>query len=232
MPRSGACVRSKAQFRYNERTAPLAGIVLLECLTDPHLNPLTCKGHLIELYDVCMSDGSRSSEELQTARLSLRRPTAADIDAIFEIHSDPRTCLHNPSDRLTQRERAEELYQRWNEQWQRCGYGYWVVRCCSSALQLGFCGIKPMELNSMKILNLFYRFTPSAWGHGLAGEAATAVVAWAARQVPDLPLIARVRPANVASQRVAIRAGLTRAEHLDTTGYDGVDWIFAANLPD
>jgi [ribosomal protein S5]-alanine N-acetyltransferase len=78
----------------------------------------------------------------------------------------------------------------------------------------------------------FYRFTPSAWGRGLAGEAATAVTAWASRQIPDLPLIARVRPANVASQRVAIRAGLTRAEHLDTTGYDGLDWIFAANLPD
>jgi [ribosomal protein S5]-alanine N-acetyltransferase len=31
---------------------------------------------------------------------------------------------------------------------------------------------------------------------------------------------------------VAIRAGLTRAEHLDATGYDGADWIFAANLPD
>lgn len=53
-------------------------------------------------YDACMSGGSRACEELQTARLSLRRPTAADIDAIFEIHSDPRTCLHNPSDRLTQ----------------------------------------------------------------------------------------------------------------------------------
>jgi RimJ/RimL family protein N-acetyltransferase len=78
----------------------------------------------------------------------------------------------------------------------------------------------------------FYRFTPSAWGQGLAGEGVTAVAAWASRQVPDLPLISRVRPANVASQRVAIRAGLTRAEHLDTTSGDGVDWIFAANLPD
>jgi RimJ/RimL family protein N-acetyltransferase len=148
-----------------------------------------------------MSDGSRFSEELQTARLSLRRPSAADIDAIFEIHSDSRACLHNPSDRLNQRERAEELYQRWNEQWQRCGYGYWVVRCRGSAGQLGFCGIEPMELNGMKILNLFYRFTPPAWGHGLAGEAATAVTAWASRQIPGLPLIARVRPANVRFSR-------------------------------
>ena len=178
-----------------------------------------------------MSDGNRDGEELRTARLSLRRPTAADIDAIFEIHSDPGACLHNPSDRLTQRQEAEGLYQRWNEQWGRYGYGYWVVRRSGSAVQLGFCGIKPMELNGMKILNLFYRFTPRVWDQGVGGESAAAVVAWASREVPDLPLIARVRPANVASQRVAIRAGLNRAEHLDTAGYDGVDWIFAANLP-
>jgi RimJ/RimL family protein N-acetyltransferase len=178
-----------------------------------------------------VSDGRRNGEELRTARLSLRRPIAGDVDAIFEIHSDPGACLHNPSDRLTQREEAEGLYQRWNEQWRRYGYGYWVVRRRGSDLQLGFCGIKPMELAGMKILNLFYRFTPSVWGQGVGGESAAAVVEWATREVPDLPLIARVRPANVASQRVAIRAGLTRAEHLDTTGYDGVDWIFAANLP-
>jgi RimJ/RimL family protein N-acetyltransferase len=89
-----------------------------------------------------------------------------------------------------------------------------------------------MELSDMKVLNLFYRFDSAAWGQGLASEAATAVATWASRQVPHLPLIARVRPANVASQRVAIRAGLTRAEHLDGTGYDGFDWIFATNLPD
>ena len=123
-----------------------------------------------------MSDGSRASEELQTARLSLRRPTAADIDAIFEIHSDPRTCLHNPSDRLTQREEAEELYHRWNEQWQRYGYGYWVVRCRGSAVRLGFCGIKPMKLNGMKILNLSIASPPR---HGAR--------AWPARPRPRSP---------------------------------------------
>jgi RimJ/RimL family protein N-acetyltransferase len=168
---------------------------------------------------------------LQTARLSLRRPTVGDIDAIFEIQGDPRACHHNPSDRLSQCEEAEELYRRWDEQWRRYGYGYWVVCRHGSDVQLGFCGVKPMELSGLKVLNLFYRFDPSAWGKGFASEAATAVAAWASWQVPELPLIARVRPANVASQRVAIRAGLIRAEHLDTTGEDGVDWIFAVNLP-
>jgi [ribosomal protein S5]-alanine N-acetyltransferase len=178
-----------------------------------------------------VSNGRRTDGELLTARLSLRRPTAADIDAIFEIQGDPKACVHNPSDCLSRREGAEELYQRWDDQWERYGYGYWVVRRLGSDVQLGFCGVKAMELNGMRVLNLFYRFAPSAWGRGFACEAAIAVAVWASRQVPDRPLIARVRPGNVASQRVAIQAGLSRAEHLDTTGEDGVDWIFAANLP-
>ncbi|MET9844826.1 GNAT family N-acetyltransferase [Streptomyces ossamyceticus] len=170
------------------------------------------------------------AEKLQTARLSLRRPTETDIDAIFEIHRDPETCVHNPSDALTRFEEAEALYRRWNDQWDRCGYGYWVVRRHDGEQQLGFCGVKPMELRGMRVLNLFYRFATSAWGQGFAGEAATEVAAWATRHVPDLALIARVRPANTASQHVAIRAGLTRAQHLDGTGYDGFDWIYARGL--
>lgn len=178
-----------------------------------------------------MHDRDPAGERLRTARLTLRRPAETDIDAIFAVHRDPETCRHNPSDALTRLGEAGELYRRWDDQWQRCGYGYWVVRRHGSPLQLGFCGIKPMELHDMKVLNLFYRFATSAWGQGYAGEAAAAVTAWAARHVPELPLIARVRPANVASQRVASRAGLARAEHLDANGYDGLDWIYAARLP-
>ncbi|MFJ5972577.1 GNAT family N-acetyltransferase [Streptomyces sp. NPDC093060] len=112
--------------------------------------------------------------------------------------------------------------------WNCTGSGYWVVRCHGSDRQLGFCGVKPMELHGERVLNLFYRFAASAWGQGFAGEAAAAVTAWAHRHLPDLPLIARIRPANVASQRVALRAGLGRAQHLDTEGYDGFDWIYVA----
>ncbi|MFF4576123.1 GNAT family N-acetyltransferase [Streptomyces sp. NPDC001410] len=175
-----------------------------------------------------MNDGGTTFEELQTARLSLRRPVEADIDAIFAVHSDPETCSHNPSDALARFEEAEALYRRWDDQWRRHGYGYWVVRRHGCDQQLGCCGVKPMELHGERVLNLFYRFAASAWGQGFAGEAAAAVTAWASRHLPDLPLIARIRPANVTSQRVALRAGLGRAQHLDTEGYDGFDWIYVA----
>lgn len=164
---------------------------------------------------------------LRTTRLSLRRPTPADVDAIFAVHSDPLACAHNLSDALATREEAEDLYQRWDNHWHRHGFGYWVV--CESAVPRGFCGVKFMRLPERQVLNLFYRFAPAAWGKGFASEAATAVVRWVTAHVPDQQVIARVRPDNVASQRVAVNAGLVRASHLDTEGEDGLDWIYLAN---
>ena len=170
-------------------------------------------------------------DELRTARLTLRRPTPADIDAIFRITSDPRACAHNPSDLLHTRADAAALYHRWDEHWRHHGFGYWAVRQHGETEPIGFCGIKRMRLHDAPILNLFYRLDPAAWGHGFATEAATTVVAWAAKQVPQLPLVARVRPGNGASLRVAARAGLRRAEALDTPGEDGPDLIFTTPTP-
>ncbi|MBH0777806.1 GNAT family N-acetyltransferase [Nocardia bovistercoris] len=172
------------------------------------------------------------TEHLPTARLSLHRPTVDDVDAIFTIHNDPLTCVHNPSDALTERAQAQRLYARWNDQWQRHGYGYWVVRLHGQNRALGFCGIKPMDLAEKSVLNLFCRFAPSAWGHGYATEATTAVVSWVSRHLPHMPLTARIRPDNLASQRLVTRVGLARAAHLDGPGYDGDDWIYVAQWPD
>lgn len=171
-------------------------------------------------------------QELVTARLCLRRPSPADIDAIYRIHHDPRACEHNPADLLDTRADAEDLYHRWDLHWQRHGFGYWVVypRDASDPRNsLGFCGVKLMRLADLEVLNLLYRLDPDAWGNGVATEAATAVIGWAAAHQPDHPHIARVRPANIGSARVAARAGLHRAEHLDTDGEDGLDLIYANN---
>ena len=176
-----------------------------------------------------MDSRGSGNDELVTARLSLRRPTPADIDLIHAIHSDPRACAHNPTDMLSTRAEAEDRYRRCDEHWQRWGFGYRVVH--ADGRRLGFCGIKVMTLRRREALNLFYRLDPSAWGDGIATEAATAVVGWATAHGPRHPVIARVRPENTGSQRVAVRAGLHRAEHLDSHGEDGLDWIFTSHWP-
>ncbi len=174
---------------------------------------------------------NRVTGDLETARLSLRRPTAADTSAILDIHRNERACAHNPSDRLHTEAEALDLYHRWEDHWQRYGFGYWVLRPHDDRRILGFCGVKVMRLHGREVLNLFYRLDPAVWGRGLAIEAAAAVTRWAAADASQWPLIARIRPANTASIRVAEHAGLQRAEHLDTVGEDGIDLIYAARWP-
>ncbi|MEV6595334.1 GNAT family N-acetyltransferase [Actinoplanes sp. NPDC051346] len=169
--------------------------------------------------------------EIVTARLALRRPVVSDLDAIYEIHHDREACHHNPSDLLATRTDAENLYARWDDHWRRHSFGYWVVTAGEERTILGFCGLKFVRFRDREVLNLFYRFAPTAWGAGVATEAATAVVRWADEHLPDWPILARVRPDNIASQKVAQRAGLTRAEALDEPGEDGLDWMYTTRWP-
>ncbi|MCO1577511.1 GNAT family N-acetyltransferase [Crossiella sp. SN42] len=164
--------------------------------------------------------------ELRTARLALHRPAPADVEAILAIHADPLACAHNPADALATLAEAEGLYRRWDAHWRRHDYGYWVLRRYHEAGPIGFCGLKAMRLHGRPVRNLFYRLAPAAWGQGLATEAVAAVLDQARAQGADPPVIARVRPANLASHRVAAAAGLRRAPHLDTGGPDGPDQIY------
>ena len=179
-----------------------------------------------------MTRAGSDHAELRTERLTLRRPVAGDVVAVHSIHRDPAACAHNPSDALRTLEEAAGLLERWLEHWRGFGFGYWVVRRrLDAGRTLGFCGVKLTDVDDRRALNLFYRFHPAAWGRGVASEAALEVVRWAREHVPALPVVARVRPANTASQRVAVNAGLTRAEHLDRLGEDGPDLLFTAGWP-
>lgn len=169
--------------------------------------------------------------EIVTERLALLRPRRTDLETIFAVHRDPEACRHNPSDLLTTPADAEQLFERWDDHWRRHGFGYWVVRDRESGVVLGFTGVKVVRFGESEALNLFYRLDPAAWGKGVATEAAAAVVAWAREHLTQWPIIARIRPDNVASQRVARRAGLCRAEYLDDVGEDGPDWLFVAGIP-
>jgi len=166
--------------------------------------------------------------ELRTERLALRHPVASDVEAVLRIHQAPEAVAHNPSDAIEDQAGAERLLQRWIDHWRRNALGYWAVSWSDDPSVFGFCGIKVMSLRDRPVANLFYRFDPCVWGRGVASEAASVVVDWAVARSPALPVIARVRPDNVASARVATKAGLSRVRGLDTLGEDGLDQIFVS----
>ena len=169
-----------------------------------------------------------AADEMRTDRLRLSRPTPTDTAGVFAILGDPRTVEHNPSDRLADRGEAAALVARWVRHWDEHGFGYWCVLELGADRIIGYAGVKRMRIGGRSVLNLVYRFVPEVWGRGLATEAAAAVVSRTRDELPEETIVARVRPDNRASQRVALNIGLRRDPTMDCAGDDGLDWAFTS----
>ena len=166
------------------------------------------------------------TEWLSTDRLSLRPPTEADAASMLRILADPSVAEHHPSELVVDLAEVRSLVERWLVHWSEHGFGNCCVFEKDTGRLVGNCGLRWRVLGDRSVLNLMYRFDPSVWGHGYASEAAGAVVEWARRNAPDEVVLARIRPLNLASQRVALKAGLGRDPELDGPGEDGAEWAF------
>ncbi|MEV4109154.1 GNAT family N-acetyltransferase [Nonomuraea sp. NPDC049695] len=155
-------------------------------------------------------------EVVQTARLLLSRVTPDDLAAVHEIHSDPRTNVYNPAGPTPDLESSRAMLDLWLADWAERGLGYWAARAKGEPEVLGFGGLRHALLGGEHVLNLYYRFRPSAWGHGYAGE----LVEAALRIGKDLgTVVAVIRDINEPSHRVAERAGMRKDR---TIPYGGV----------
>jgi RimJ/RimL family protein N-acetyltransferase len=152
---------------------------------------------------------------VHTNRLLLRAVSDSDVDAWFAIHGDPATYRFHPSG--VTRSRAEAAAQLADSQreWTELGFGFWAVNRAAEERVIGFGGLTRRMFRERPVLNTYYRFAPSAWGHGYATEMAGAALGLAQRLLPDMPVIVRTRPANVAARAVAEKLGLTRSPALE-----------------
>lgn len=152
---------------------------------------------------------------LTTERLTLRPPQDGDEDAVFTIHSDPRTYQHRPELAMKNREEASELLAVWQRNWTEDEIGYFVVTRDSADI-IGFTGMRFSEEQGEQVLNLYYRFAPEAQGKGYAAEAAAAAIEWARQEHPVRPIVAIIDPSNAPSARLAEKLGL----HLETADHE------------
>ena len=152
------------------------------------------------------------TDNTQTARLLLRRPTHTDLPALYAIHSDPETNRYNPSGPDTQ-ESAERKLRTWNEHWETHGFGYWAICLTEAPAQaIGIGGIMHRDVGDRAGLNLYFRFAPQAWGKGYAGEMAQAALQLAFDTLGAAEVLAKVRPANLPSRKALERLGMVEID--------------------
>ena len=154
-------------------------------------------------------------EHVRTARLSLDAVVGSDLDEHHALRSDPDVWRHLPSGRHTTPERTAEGIAHSRRHWAHDGLGYWTARLrfglpgtglpAGAMVGTGGCAIRV----GTAWWNLYYRFTPAAWGHGLAAELVAAALDAAHAVRPELPVIAYLLEHNVESRGRAERSGLS-----------------------
>lgn len=147
---------------------------------------------------------------LQTPRLWLRRFSAADSAAFAAMNADAEVMAHFPA--LLSPAQSDALLARIAAHWQREGFGLCALECRHSGALLGFCGLLKVapELPCAPAVEIGWRLVRSAWGQGLAHEAAHAVLGWAFTELALAELVSFTAVSNQRSQRLMQRLGMQR----------------------
>ncbi len=113
---------------------------------------------------------------LRTDRMVLRRFTAADVDLLVELDSDPEVMQYITGGRPTPREEVERdvlpAFLGYHERFP--GYGFWAAAEADTGDFLGWFHFRPREGSPPDEAELGYRLRRSAWGKGYATEGSRA----------------------------------------------------------
>jgi ribosomal-protein-alanine N-acetyltransferase len=143
--------------------------------------------------------------EIETERLQLRLFQPDDLDDLSLIFGDPDVVRYLGSGQPAQREETETALMSIIRHWEAYGFGRWAAICKQTRKLIGYCGLR----NFQGTAELVYLLSKQYWGMGLATEMARASVKFGFEEKKFERIIAMAKLANVASQRVMNKIGMT-----------------------
>ncbi len=152
----------------------------------------------------------------ETARLRLREWGEGDSDHFYEVMN------HEPVMRWLG---GVQTPGQWRESYDRIagftrdfGYTLWIVERKADGEMLGFCGLKRVNAPGASCsgdVEIGWRLRETAWGQGIAKEAAIASLDLAFGRFAAPHVVALTVPGNRGSWGLMERLGMTRRDDLD-----------------
>jgi RimJ/RimL family protein N-acetyltransferase len=141
--------------------------------------------------------------QIETPRLILRLPQAADFDGYAELHGDEEAARHIGG--VMVRTAAWRKFLQQPGAWMIQGYAMFSVIEKASGEWLGQCG--PWQPLGWPGTEIGWAFRRSAWGKGYATEAAMVAIDWAFDNLGWTDVIHSISAENAPSQALAKRLG-------------------------
>ena len=142
----------------------------------------------------------------------------AHFAAIRTMDSDAEymALLGGPRTEWQTREYMARNLKHWDDH----DFGLWILHDATGAGAVaGRCVLRHLDVEGTDEVELGYGLHTLYWGRGLATEIATELLRLGRTELKRESLVAITRPANVGSQRVLIKTGLSYERDIT---YDGV----------
>src|SRR4051812_33919263 len=155
-------------------------------------------------------------ETFVTERLAAHRVTDADEPFLVAMFADPNVhaTLGGPRDAA----RVREMLDRMIANWDRSGYGTWILEDRSTGAPVGWVGLHDTDTGGPGSVELLYAIASARWREGLATEAGRTVVGFARESLDRDELVCFTLVENVGSQRPMRGLGFRDAGEVEHAG--------------
>ncbi|MES0869743.1 GNAT family N-acetyltransferase [Pseudovibrio sp. SCP19] len=152
------------------------------------------------------------SPRITTERLVLRKWEERDLDGLAEMNADPRVMEFYPS--VLSYAESESMLARYMDAQQRDGFCFSVISEKGSERFLGYCGLKVPgyqdHLSFGPCVEIGWRLLHSAWGKGIATEAAQTWLGFGLETLQLNEIVSFTPIQNHRSEKVMQRLGMER----------------------
>lgn len=163
---------------------------------------------------------------LERPRLFLRPLRASDASWLAELNSDPEVMRFIPGGARPPDEAARLALDQIVLDEHSPHLGYWAVEERPHLAVCGWAALKKLNVNDIEV---GYRLLRSAWGRGIATEAAACLLDYGFLTLDLDRIVAVTFPQNVASRRVIEKLGLRLQK---SYSFDAHDWLYFAMTSD